>query len=374
VDPNNAKKAREQFPKAAFFTDYRQMFDKAHKTIDAVAVSTPDHTHALPSCLAMNLGKHVYCEKPMAETVAEVRAMRALASKKKVATQMGTQIHAGENYRRVVEIVRSGVLGDIETVHVWNSSKPVGGKKRASKPSATFDLDLWMGPTKGEFFEAEMNKSGWNFAWPHFHWRWWWEFGGGTLADLGCHYMDLPFWALGLTSPYQVSATEGKKTYTGDNTTPDVLAVLWRFAATKAHGKVDLVWEHGVNGPNGGADVYKGYNSGILFAGTKGKLVADYGKYTILPEAFAKDFKAPEKTIKPSLGHHKEWTEACKGNGVTLCNFDYACRLAETVLLGNVAYRSGHILQWNPETGDTQSKAANTFLSREYRKGWELPV
>lgn len=373
VDPEHATKAREQFPKAAFFTDFRQMFDKAHKSFDAVVVSTPDHTHALPACLAMSLGKHVYCEKPMAETVAEVRAMRNLAAKKKLVTQMGTQIHAGENYRRVVEIVQSGLLGEIKTVRVWNSSKPVGGKKLASKPSAKFDLDLWMGPTKGEFFEVEVNKSPWNFAWPHFHWRWWWEFGGGTLADLGCHYMDLPFWALGLNAPTTISAS-GKKTYTGDNTTPDVMEVAYNFPATKDRGAVSVTWEHGVAGPNNGAAVFKGYGSGILFEGTKGKLVTDYSKYAVLPEEFAKDFKAPEKSLKPSIGHHKEWTEACKGNGTTTCNFGYAGQLAEAVLLGNVAYRAGKLVKWDTQKLTTGDDAADTFLSREYRKGWELPV
>ncbi|MBY0461221.1 MAG: Gfo/Idh/MocA family oxidoreductase, partial [Gemmataceae bacterium] len=347
VDPDNAKKAREQFPKAEFFADYRKLFDKMAKGIDAVVVSTPDHTHAHPSCIAMSLGKHVYCEKPMAETVQEVRHMRALAKKYKVVTQMGTQIHAGDNYRRVVEIVQSGLLGEITKVHVWNNSKPVGGKK-AGKPSATFDLDLWMGPTTGEFFEAEMAKSGWNFAWPHFHWRWWWQWGGGTLADLGCHYIDLPYWALGLTSPKNAKAL-GKVNYKGDNTTPDEQTASFVFPKAKDRGEVRLVWDHGVAGPNGGKDTYKGYGAGILFEGTKGKLVADYGKYTILPEEFAKDFKAPEKTLKPSIGHHKEWTEACKGNGTALCDFDYAGRLAECVLLGNVAYRAGAEFEWDAE-------------------------
>ena len=299
--------------------------------------------------------------------------MRALAAKHKVVTQMGTQIHAGENYRRVVEIVQSGLLGEIKEVKVWNSSRPVGGKKLATKPSAKFDLDLWMGPTTGEFFEAEMNKSGWNFAWPHFHWRWWWQWGGGTLADLGCHYIDLPYWALGLTAPTSVSST-GKVTYTGDNTTPDVQTAEYTFPAAKGRGEVRLTWEHGVSGPNGGKDVFKGYGAGILFVGAKGSLVADYGKYTILPEAFAKDFKAPEMTIKPSLGHHKEWTEACKGNGTTTCNFEYSGRLAESVLLGNVAYRAGKAIKWDAEKGTTGDKAADAFLAREFRKGWELPT
>jgi predicted dehydrogenase len=372
VDPDNARKARGQFPKAEFFADYRQLFDKAAKSLDAVVVSTPDHSHALPACTAMALGKHVYCEKPMAETVNEVRHMRALAAKHKVATQMGTQIHAGENYRRVVEIVQSGLLGEVKRVHVWNSSRPVGGKRLATKPSAKFDLDVWMGPTTGEFFEAAMNKSGWNFAWPHFHWRWWWEWGGGTLADLGCHYIDLPYWALGLTSPTSVKAS-GKVTYAGDNTTPDVMSADYLFPGTKARGEVALTWEHGVAGPYGGKKTYKGYGAGILFVGTKGELVADYGKHALLPEAFAKDFKAPDKSIAPSIGHHKEWTEACKGKGTPLCNFGYAGLLAEAVLLGNVAYRAKKLILWDAEKGTTGDKQADALLAREFRKGWELP-
>ena len=371
VDEEWSGKQREKFPKAAFFTDYRKMFDKMANQIDAVVVSTPDHTHAHPACLAMSLGKHVYCEKPMAETVNEVRTMRELAAKKKLVTQMGTQIHAGENYRRVVEIVQSGLLGEITRVWVWNSSKPVGGKKVATKPSAKFDLDLWMGPTTGEFFEAKMNPSNWNFAWPHFHWRWWWEFGGGTLADLGCHYIDLPYWALGLTSPTKISST-GKVTYTGDNTTPDVQSAEFLFP-TKSGGELILTWEHGVGGPNGGKDVYKGYGAGVRFDGTKGQLVADYSKYMVLPEAFAKDFKPPEKSIPASIGHHKEWCEAIKNGGKTTCNFEYAGRLAECVLLGNVAYRSGKTIGWDHAKGMTGVVAADRLLSRAYRKGWELP-
>lgn len=371
VDPDNAKKARELFPKAAFFTDCRQLFDKAHKTFDAVVVSTPDHTHAHPACVAMTLGKHVYCEKPLAETVNEVRAMRALAAKHKVVTQMGTQIHAENNYRRVVEIVRAGLLGDIKKVAVWNSSKPVGGKRLTSKPSAKFDLDVWLGATDAAFFEAEMNKSGWNFAWPHFHWRWWWEFGGGTLADLGCHYIDLPYWALGLTSPTSVRAA-GKKTYSGDNTTPDEMRVEMTFPKTKDRGPVELSWDHGFTNPKDGSGI-KGFPSGVLFVGTKAQLVADYGKYQILPEAAAREFKAPEASIPKSLGHHKEWTEAIKGNGTALCNFAYAGLLTEAVLLGNVAYRAGKDIAWDHAKGTTGDAKADALLSRTFRKGWELP-
>jgi predicted dehydrogenase len=373
VDEAWSAKAREQFPKAAFFTDYRRMFDKVSKEVDAVVISTPDHSHALPAALAMSLGKHVYCEKPLAPSVNETRHLRKLAAEKKLVTQMGTQIHAGENYRRVVEIVQAGLIGPVNRVHVWNSSKPVGGKRTGRKPSAKFDLNLWLGPNTTEFFEAAMNKSSWNFAWPHFHWRWWWEFGGGTLADLGCHYIDLPFWALGLSAPTSVSAS-GKVTYSGDNTTPDVMQVDYQFRATETSPAVHLTWYHGVGGPGlDGAKTYKGYGAAVLFEGEQGKLIADYSKHQLLPDEFAKDLKAPPRSIPASIGHHKEWCEAIKNGGTTTCNFGYSGMLTEAVLLGNVAYRTGKPIAWDTKKGTTSSTEADRYLGREYRKGWELP-
>jgi predicted dehydrogenase len=256
---------------------------------------------------------------------------------------------------------------------VWNSSKPVGGKRTSRKPSAKFDVDLWLGPNTTEFFEAAMNKSQWNFAWPHFHWRWWWEFGGGTLADLGCHYIDLPFWALGLTAPTGVTAT-GKVTYNGDNTTPDVMQVDYQFPATEKNPAVHLTWYHGVGGPSlDGTETYKGYGSAVLFEGDRGKLIADYGKHKVLPDAFARDFQAPPKTIAASIGHHKEWCEAIKNGGRTTCNFGYSGLLTEAVLLGNVAYRTGKTIVWDSVKGTTGNAEADALLGRDYRKGWELP-
>ena len=258
-------------------------------------------------------------------------------------------------------------------VHVWNSSKPVGGKKVGAKPSAKFDTDLWLGPCSTEFFEAAVNDSPWKHPWPHFHWRWWYEFGGGTLADLGCHYIDLPFWALGLTAPTNITAT-GKKTYAGDNTTPDVMQVDYKFPAGKANPEVHLTWYHGVGGPDlEGKETYKGFGSAVMFIGEKGKLIADYNKYRLLPEEFAKDFQAPAKSIPASVGHHKEWCEAIKNGGTTTCNFGYSGLLTEAVLLGNVAYRVGKPITWNSAKGTTGNKHADQLLGREYRKGWQLP-
>jgi predicted dehydrogenase len=373
VDEEWSANARKLFPKAVFFTDYRKMFDKVGKEIDAVVVSTPDHSHAIPAALAMTLGKHVYCEKPLASSVNETRHLRRLAAEKKLITQMGTQIHAGENYRRVVEIIQAGLIGPVDRVHVWNSSTPIGGKKTTAKPSAKFDLDLWLGPNTTDFFEAVMNKSSWNFAWPHFHWRWWWEFGGGTLADLGCHYIDLPFWALALTAPTRVTAT-GKKTYSGDNTTPDIMQVDYEFPPREKAPPVHLTWYHGVGGPGlDGMEIYKGFGAAVMFVGKKGRLIADYGKHQLFPAEFAREFRPPAKSIPGSIGHHTEWCEAIKSGGKPTCHFGYSGLLTEAVLLGNVAYRSGQALKWDTVHETTGNAEADRLLGREYRKGWELP-
>jgi len=373
VDEEWSAQQRARFPQAAFFTDYRRLFDQLHHKIDAVVISTPDHQHALPAAIALSLGKHVYCEKPLTLTVHEARYLRQLAAERKAITQMGTQIHAGENYRRVVEWVRSGVLGSVRRVLVWNSSKPVGGR-RVNRPGPTkLNRDLWLGPNENAFFEAEMLPSGWKFPWPHFHWRWWWEYGGGTLADLGCHYIDLPFWALDLTAPTRVEA-RGRKTYTGDNDVPDILQVDYHFPERGTRPPVHLTWYHGVPGPDlDGKETFKGYPAGILFVGEKGRLVADYSKHQLLPDELARAVMPPPRTIPPSVGHHREWCDAIRQGTLPSCHFGYAGPLTETVLLGNVAYRIGKAISWNPEKGTTGDAQADALLSRNYRKGWELP-
>jgi len=368
IDEPRAAKAREQFPQAQFFTDYRKMYDKVQKDIDAVVISTPDHSHCLPALIAMNMKKHVYCEKPLARTIYEVRMMKAAAKKQGVLTQMGTQIHAGANYRRVVEIIKSGKLGKIQKVHVWCSRRPDMG--RIVKPVAKlkFDTDLWCGPRPTEFYYAN------HMNWPHFHWRWWWDFGGGVHADMGCHYTDLAHWALDLGAPSTISA-QGEAIPNADNEVPNTMRVDYTYPAIPGRDTIELSWYHGVPGPSLDNTVrYPGYNDGVLFVGEKAKLVSSYSKYQLFPDAFAKDFQAPEKTVPDSLGHHLEWLESIRGNGKPLCHFDYAGTLSESVLLGNVAYRSGKKLTWDTKTGTlTNGEEAKEFLGQEPRKGWEYP-
>jgi predicted dehydrogenase len=361
VDESRAGPARQAHPRANFYQDFRRVLD--HKEIDAVVISTPDHMHAIPAVMAMRAGKHVYCEKPLAHSVHEIRVMRETAAANKIVTQMGTQIHAGDNYRRVVEIVRAGVIGTVERVHVWCHRRPDVRHLAARPVPSGFDLDLWLGPAPQRPYDP---------AYIPFHWRWFWEFGGGVLGDMACHHMDLAHWALDLMAPVHVEAA-GKKDSAGDQTTPDILRVDYRYAASGKRPAVHLTWYSGVPGP--GLDVmapFEGFKDGVLFEGSKGKLVSDYGRHKLLPEAQFQHFVPPPRTITTSVGHHREWLDAIRTGGTTTCNFAYSGTLAETVLLGNVAYRAGKAFAWDEASGKPDAPEAAAFLQREYRKGWNL--
>ena len=362
VDEDRASDARKAHPQAKFFKDFRRLLDL--KEIDAVVCATPDHMHAFVGVNAMRAGKHLYCEKPLAHSVAEVRLMMKTAADGGLVTQMGTQIHAGDNYRRVVEIVRAGALGPVERVQVWCEKRPdMRLLSKKTPPPAGLDWDLWLGPAPQQDYDP---------AFVPFHWRWFWDFGGGVLADMACHYMDLAHWALGLSTPLTVAA-KGQKAKDGDQQTPELLQVDYTYPARGDQPKVHLTWYDGIVGPDLGAkEAYHGFRNGVLFTGPKGQLLADYGRYKLLPEEKFKDFAPPTQTIAPSIGHHKEWIEAIKGNGATLCNFAYSGALAETVLLGNVAYRSGKSIAWDDKAGTVDSPEAARYLQTEYRTGWKL--
>jgi predicted dehydrogenase len=365
VDTNRAGRARKEFPKAFFDEDYRRVVDR--KDVEAVVISTPDHTHACIAAAAIRAGKHVYCEKPLTHSVHECRTIVDLAAKHRVVTQMGTQIHAEDNYRRVVEIIQAGTLGAIRRVKVWCTTRPEAGQlgEAGAMPPAGLNYDLWLGPAPTRpYHESHL----------HFRWRWWWEFGGGVLADMACHYMDLPHWALELRRPASIAA-EGRATYMGANNVPDQMQVDFRYPERGKLPPVHLTWYHSVSGPDlTGKETYQGFTSGVLFEGEKGNLLANYSRYRLLPEDRFKGFQPPKPTIARSVGHHREWLQAIRGNGETTCNFAYSGALAETVLLGNVAYRAGARLEWDAKTGRVTNKvpAAAQYLQREYRKGWTL--
>jgi predicted dehydrogenase len=361
VDEKLLAKASEAFPHAKKFKDFRRLIDE--KEIDAIVVATPDHTHAVAAMAGLKSRRHVYCEKPLTRTIAECRAIRAAAKRAGKATQMGTQIHAGDNYRRVVELIQRGAIGDVNEVHVWVSGG-LGGKIRPTDTPPVpqgLDYDLWLGPVEPRPYHP---------AYLPFHWRNWWAFGGGTLADLGCHYMDLPHWALGLQAPTSVVA-EGPAP--DSECPPTSLIVGYTYPNPKGGEPVKLTWYHGGKRPELPPALAEKWKSGILFIGKKGELLADYSNHLLLPEEKFLDYKRPERFIPKSVGHHKEWINACKSDKPTTCNFDYSGGLTEAVLLGNVAFRVGKELKWDSKNlKATNCPEADEFIQYHYRSGWTL--
>jgi predicted dehydrogenase len=362
VDENRAGKIRSQFPQAAFHTDFRRLLDQ--KGLDAVIVSTPDHTHAPATAAALKAGLHVYCEKPLTHTVHEARVIAELAKKHRRVTQMGTQIHAEDNYRRVVELIQGGAIGPVGEVHVWVGGTRSGGERPKDTPPVPAGLhwDLWLGPAPERPYHP---------AYVPFNWRGWWDFGGGTLADLACHHMDLPFWALKLRAPTTVAA-EGAPVH------PEAAAkwttVRYEFPARGTLPPVKLTWYDGGKRPPHFADQQlPKWGDGCLFVGAKGMLIAGYGDHRLLPEEQFKDYARPKPYIPKSRGHHREWVAACRNGGTTTCNFDYSGALTEAVQLGVVAYRLGRPLTWDAKNlRAVNEPAADRFLRKEYRKPWTL--
>ena len=372
VDDKHAAKTFEQFPAAKRYKDFRKMLDEMHGRIDAVVVGTPDHTHAPAGVMAMKLGKHCYCEKPLTRSVYEARVMANLAKEKKLVTQMGTQIHAESNYRRVVELVQTGAIGKIGEVHVWlganfqgpptptDMSQPDGPSDRPAVPES-LDWDLWLGPA---------DYRPYNPAYAPFQWRYWWNFANGQLGDFFCHYCDLAFWALKLRHPTTVEA---------QGPVHPESAAKWTIARQQypARGElppVTLTWYHGGGYPPFMRDKnVPAWGSAVLFMGEKGMLIADYNKHELLPQEKFADFKRPDPFIPESIGHHREWIEACKTGGPTTCNFDYSGALTEAALLCNVALRTGKKLTWDAANLKAVGcPEADAFLRHEYRKGWTL--
>jgi len=357
--------------RTAMFADFRVLFDKMDKEIDAVVVTTPNHSHATIALAALKMRKHVYCEKPLTLTVHEARTMAAVAGESNVITQMGTQIHAGENYRRTVELVRAGAVGPVREVHVW-FGKPGGFRRfkhvvdrpteRPPVPDGV-DWDLWIGPASMRPYHPCYH--------PH-DWHYWWNFGNGTLGNMAPHFLDLVFWSLNLRSP-QAIETNGPPVH--PESTPFWLECRWDYPARGQLPPVKVTWHHGRGCP----DIVKklgapAWGAGVVFVGDDGVLLADYDRRVLLPEKEFAEYQPPEPTIPNSIGcHRQEWVEACKGNGRALCYFDYASRLTETILLGNIAYRVGEKLKWDAAAMKfPDCPEADRYLRNDYREGWKL--
>ena len=368
VDEDRLAKAATGFPEAKTYADWRKLVDQ--KGLDAVIVSTTDHTHAAPCVWAMNRGLSVYCEKPLAHSVYEARVMQEtyLKHKGKVATQMGTQMHAVDNVRRVCELIQSGAIGSVSEVHVWCGRKGLAdGSRPADQPPVPKNLnwDLWLGPAPYRPYHSRYLPG-------CMTWEQWWDFGNGCIGDMGSHLIDWPFWALKLRDPLTI---EGLGSQLRPETYPEWLVVHWEHPATGERPAVKLHWYDGIQKPVldvPGQDLGK-WHQGILFVGAKGMLICDYGKRILLPEEKYKDFQPPQPSIAPSAGHYKEWIDGAKTGSPTLCNFDYSGKLVEHNLLGTVSFRAGKKLAWDAKAlKATNCPEADKFIRPAYREGWTL--
>jgi predicted dehydrogenase len=381
VDSNTLDKVAATYPKARRFQDFRRVFDHAGE-FDAVVVSTAEHTHAFATLPALQLKKHVYCEKPLTYNVHEARIIREAAARAGVATQMGTQIHATDNYRRVVEHVQGGVIGKVSQCHVWVSRAwgwhPsetaataaqdivfVQDRPRTVDPvPAGLDWDLWLGPAPARPFS--------NVYVPGPKWYRWWDFGNGTMSDLGSHWIDLPFWALRLKWPSTIEAA-GPPVHA--ELAPASMSARYTYTADGEQPALTLTWHQGTSKPEiwqqGGIPQWP---NGVLFIGDKGMLIADYQKFALLPEAKFAGYTPPPQSIPKSLGHHAEWIHACKTGAPTTCHFGYAGLLTEANHLGNVAYRVGTTIEWDHKAMRiANAPEGERFIRRpSYRNGWTL--
>jgi len=370
VDKQRLAGAARKFQGAKVYTDYRKMFDEMGKSIDAVTVSTPDHNHAPAALIAMRMGKHCFCQKPMTHSIYEARLMGKVAREMKVATQMGNQGTAGAALRKAAALLRKGILGKVTEVHVWTNRPiwPQGGERPAPKdPPPHLEWDLWLGPAPERPYGDGYHP---------FSWRGWWDFGTGALGDMACHTVNLPYMGLDLKDPVSVQAeTSGHNR----DSYPKWSVISYEFPANDWRGPLKMIWYDGGKRPP--ADLLDGENmarSGALVIGEKGKLYSpgDYGgSYKLLGGAEEVEVEFPQ-----SPGHFQEWVDAIRGGKPAMSNFpDYASSLTETVLLGNLAVwvanepGVGPKVEWDAKQMKVKNiSGLETIIKPVYRKGYVL--
>ncbi len=388
VDEKYAGLVFETYPKAKKYGDFRKMLDK-EKHLDAVIVATPDHTHAVIALAAIRAGKHVYVQKPLAHSVNEVRAMTEEARKHKVMTQMGNQGHSGEGTRQICEWIWSGAIGKVHEVHAW-TNRPVWPQgievdrpKDTPPVPATLDWDRWIGPAPMRPYHPDYLPE---------KWRAWWDFGTGSLGDLGCHILDPAFWALKLKYPVSVNACIStywggfwKKTEPKNENYPRSTIIRYKFPKREGMPEVKLTWYDGGMMPPRPEELEDwrtmgDSDGGLLFLGDEGTLMCGcYGRDPkLIPQARMKAFTPPAPSI-PRIpgdagGHEQDWVRACKTGEPADSNFDYSGPLSEMVLMGNLAVRfPDRNLLWDGEKMEvTNDTDANAYVRRVYREGWTL--
>jgi len=337
------------------FSDYRKLLES--KDIDAVCIATPDHWHALPLIHAAKAGKDIFVEKPLSYSIGEGRAMVKAARANNRVTQMGNHIHNDlPNYRRVVELVRSGVIGKIQRVAIWKTSEIKGlGTPADTTPPKELDYEFWLGPAPRHAYNP--NRS-------HFNFRYFWDYSGGMFIDFWCHITDVVYWALELRAPKFVSAS-GRRELTDDNAeTPNFMEVQYEFPG------INVVWSLNPQGPPG----FENWGIGAAFQGTDGTIVTNYGEHKVFQKGKEiTDFKRPDHSIPDSPGHIREFLDSIKSRKLTTCDVEYGHRLTKGGHLGNIALRTGRRIQWDDAAekiiGD---KDAQKRVTRQYRKPWKL--
>ena len=359
----------------ATYEDFRVMLEK-EKSIDAVLCATPDHAHAVVSITAMKLGKHVYCEKPLAHNVWEVRRVAQVAKETGVATQMGNQGHSGEGPRQTCEWIWDGAIGPVREVHAWSDTgkwTTTPGRPKDTPPvPAGLNWDLWLGPRELRPYHP---------AYAPYNWRGWWAFGTGAIGDMACHNIDPAVWALKLEHPLRIEATTSL--LDDEVASPQGAIHTYRFGPRGDMPPVTLTWYDGglrpptpeILDPTDAKQRLGDGGNGILFIGDNGIITCAgwAGMPRLLPLSLHQEYKRPEKTLPRSAGHHADWVAACKGGPPASGNFEYSARLTELVLLGSVAVRSKKVLLWDgPNMKATNAPEAEQYLKEPCRQGWEI--
>ncbi len=369
VDSQRLTAAASEHSQASKWSDFREMLDQ-QSDLDAVSISTPDHLHACIAVSAMRLGKHVYCEKPLAHSVYEARLMAETAATAGVVTQMGQQRHGDPRLRTAVEMIQAGMIGQVSEVHIWsgkNVSWSAGDRPSQSDPVPEWlDWELWLGPSPHRPYVTD--------AYAHRNWRSWWDFGSGNLGDMGCHLFDCAYWALGLDFPTKIDA-HGPPVHA--ESAPEGLTCRYEFPARGDRPAIPLTWYDGTHSPPWqtieGVKVVP--EQATLFMGEKGKLLFPHNEpIELILGGKSVSFTPPEQTIPRVDGenpNHAEWVNAIHGNSKSLSNFGYSGRLTEVVQAGVVAYRSGQPLQWDgPNMRARNFAEAAVLIHPQFRKLW----
>ncbi len=380
VDDRQAGDVYAMFPQAKRYRDFRKMLDELDKSIDAVTIGTPDHTHAVAALDAMRRGKHVYCEKPLAHSILEIRALMKAARERKVISQLGNQGHSSDSIRSFCEWIWNGAIGSVTEIHAFCDAfrhiycqidKLPRLAEKHEVPSGV-DYDLWLGPAEFRPYSP---------LWVPFAWRGWLPFGTGCIGDWVCHVVDPSFWALDLGLPSTIRAEvkdyDPKK---HADVYPQGVKVTFQFPAKGARGPVKLVWfdgserpprpeqlDAGQEVPGIGAVIYG--DKGVIIHGSHGA-----GGCRLVPDARMKEYKQPDRKIPRVKDHHRDWLDAIRENRPAGSSFEYGGPLTEIALLGAVAIRfPGEELKWNAEAMRfTNHPGANAYVAPPLRPGWSL--